>query len=148
MEFYQQMVTLSEVPDHISLCFSVKGCSLKCNECSWSDLTDYQVLTKENFINLLNHYNGYISCVCFLGGEWYSSLVIYLEIAKARNLSTCLYTGLELKDVDTNILKLLDYVKTGKWIKELGGLRSLTTNQKFFDLKTNSDITYKFQRSG
>ena len=46
----------------------------------------------------------------------------------------------------TNFIECFDYIKTGKYNKDLGGLDSLTTNQKFYKIENNDfvDITHMF----
>ena len=56
-------------------------------------------------------------------------------------------------------LEYFDYIKTGPYKKELGGLDSITTNQRFYQVKKKlaymsdevmyrylEDITWKFQK--
>jgi len=145
---YNYDITLQEVPDHISLVFSVAGCLNNCDGCSWesSSLKMKRPLDMVEYANILLKHNRFVSCVCFLGGEWDSNLTKMLSVAKECGLSTCLYTGKELTNIDHNIIKVLDYIKVGCWNKKLGGLREKTTNQRFLDIKSGKDITYKFQK--
>lgn len=80
-----------------------------------------------------------------------------LYFAKKSNLKTCLYTGLETVEAVGSILnfKYLDFLKTGKYNKELGGLNSPLTNQRFYDIIHKdigihefTDTTYRFQPKG
>jgi len=80
--------------------------------------------------------------VVFMGGEWTNDLKEMLKYAKASNIKTCLYTGQD--NVSPDLKSNLDYLKTGKWIKELGGLNSKTTNQIFQNVKTGEILNYKF----
>ena len=115
-------------------------------------------LTKEYLENRIKQYQDMISCVLFLGGEWeIEKLIELLQTVKNTNpsLKTCLYTGLELDEIvelieqDTKEINevnrqynigwtyifennLLDYLKTGRWIRELGGLDNKNTNQRFY----------------
>jgi anaerobic ribonucleoside-triphosphate reductase activating protein len=63
-------------------------------------------------------------------------------LIKEKNLKICLYTGLE--DVSSDIKQLLDYLKTGPYIPEKGGLASKSTNQKFIDLKNGEVLNNYF----
>lgn len=146
MQIYSEMITLQDVPDEIAYTISVYGCKLGCKNCSWSnvDIKPYE-FTINMLDNKLKEIGNYISCVCFLGGEWYRhELIDMLDIVKKYNLKTCLYTGLELFDVDVYIRDKLDYIKVGRYIDELGGLKSYSTNQTFWDLKNNEIINRKF----
>ncbi|VEI46772.1 organic radical activating protein [Actinobacillus equuli] len=72
-----------------------------------------------------------------MGGEWLpEQLIPLLSYCKQRGLQTCLYTGLERDELSAELLSQLTYLKTGRWIAERGGLNSLTTNQRFIDLRT------------
>ncbi len=82
-----------------------------------------------------------------MGGEWLpDKLIPLLKIAQAEGLATCLYTGLEKTELDPRILTSLTYLKTGRWIAERGGLNSLTTNQRFVDLRTGECLNSLFIR--
>lgn len=116
-------------------------------------------LTTEHLENRIKQYQDMISCVLFLGGEWkIKQLIELLQTVKNTNpsLKTCLYTGLELDEIvelieqeinekveigwkyifDNN---LLDYLKTGRWIRELGGLDNKKTNQQFYKVNVNHE---------
>ena len=100
-----------------------------------------------------------ISCVLFLGGEWQiKQLIELLQCVKISNpsLKTCLYTGLELDEIVGLIQNeineqisigwkyifennLFDYLKTGRWIRELGGLDNKNTNQRFYKVNVNHE---------
>lgn len=148
MYYFKKDVVFQEVPGEISLCYLVGGCPLRCKGCHSIFCYDETLGKKfkvEKYTETLDKYNGYISCVLFMGGEWHKDeLLDYLSIAKNKGLKTCLYTG--LKDVGGDIKANLTYLKTGPWIEELGGLNSPTTNQKFVELSTGNDLTSAFQR--
>ena len=83
-----------------------------------------------------------------MGGEWVpEELEKMLRAVAAAGLKTCLYTGLErdeLEAVSERIIPLLTYLKTGRWVMELGGLDSPATNQKFTDLRTGEVLNHLF----
>ena len=87
-------------------------------------------------------YKGLVSCVLFLGGDWDPELLTFLKIAKDFGYKTCLYTG--NTDANTELLSYLDYIKTGPYIEELGGLTSKNTNQKFIKLETGEVLNKYF----
>lgn len=107
-----------------------------------------QELTVEYLKGRLQRYAGLISCVLFMGGEWVpEELEKMLRAVAAADLKSCLYTGLEreeLEAVSDGIIPLLTYLKTGRWVMELGGLDSPTTNQKFTDLRTGEVLNHLF----
>ncbi len=141
-------VVLQEVPGEISLLFTITGCQLNCQGCHSAEIHDEtygEPLSELKFESYLNKYQGFITCVLFFGGEWQRGyLTKLLAIAKRYQFKTCLYSGKD--NLPKQLLSQLDFVKLGKWQAELGGLNSLTTNQRFIDLKTNCLLNEKFQR--
>lgn len=140
-------IVFQEVPGEISLCFSITGCNIGCKGCHSTELWNEDIgadLDAHSFSTWLKKYNGLISCVVFFGGEWQPEhLITLLLIAKKNKLKTCLYTG--QKYLDLNISQHLDFLKTGAWHPNLGGLESLTTNQRFINVKTGENLNYLFQ---
>lgn len=144
-------IVLQEVPNEISLCFTITGCPLACQGChsqyTWNPNFG-EPLTAGVFEKLLTKYDQTISCVLFMGGEWNTEqLLCFITIAKSKNLKTALYTGLNRKQVKKKypeLLTHLDYIKTGKWIPSLGGLDSRTTNQELLEIKTNNVLNHYF----
>jgi anaerobic ribonucleoside-triphosphate reductase activating protein len=149
MRYVDKKICFKEVPKEISLTFTFSGCKLFCKNCHSNYLWDenngieFDLIVLEENLKL---YKNYITCVLFLGGEWDKNICLYLQYIKSINLKTCLYTGLEFEKVDKEIIKNLDYIKTGPYIEEFGGLSSKTTNQKFIDLKNNKNLTYIFTK--
>ena len=81
-----------------------------------------------------------------MGGEWESDLVNKIKLCNDYGLKTALYTGLNLDEVESSnkeLLSVLSYIKVGRWIEELGGLSSITTNQRLINLKTNEVVKMK-----
>lgn len=146
--FYKDtQICFQEVPGEISLAFTMIGCKLHCKGCHSAELWNYtkgKELTLDDFKYIVNKYKNLVTCILFFGGEWNEDFNDYLIYAQYLGYKTCLYTGLD--DIPDSVKKDLDYLKVGRWIEELGGLSSKTTNQRFYDLKNNEDITYKFQK--
>jgi anaerobic ribonucleoside-triphosphate reductase activating protein len=103
-------------------------------------------LSFDFYKELLDKYQGQITTVCFLGGEWYlEDLNNMLKEAKSRDIKTALYTSLEYQDVPLKLKRNLTYLKVGPYTPGLGGLESVITNQKLFELKPKKkDITSLF----
>jgi anaerobic ribonucleoside-triphosphate reductase activating protein len=147
MRYYNRQVVFQEVPNEISLAYSITGCKIRCEGChspfTWSENTGNE-LTEDQFIQDLEKYGSLISCVLFYGGEWSEQqLIRLLSIARnTYNLKTCLYTG--QSSVPDSILSHLTFVKTGKWDKNLGGLQSPTTNQVFLSVQTGTIMNNYF----
>jgi len=137
MRYSNSQIVLQEVPDEITLALSISGCPIRCKGCHSSETWKPgfgKVLNKQELLRLIEANEG-ISCVLFYGGEWYKNeLIAFLKYVKNLNLKTCLYTGLELTEIDNSIIMELDYIKVGRYIEKLGGLSSDTTNQQFLVL--------------
>jgi len=146
MYYSNIQIALQEVPGEISICFSICGCKLHCKGCHsptlWKEKNGVP-LTLEIYKHTLNTYKGFASCVLFMGGEWHETeLINYLEYARKLDYKTCLYTGEE--HVSAPILRELTWIKTGKWISELGGLDAVSTNQKFIHVQSNAILNHLF----
>lgn len=146
MRIANHQIVFQEVPDEITLAFLVAGCGLRCPDChskeAWT-LKNTLELTMEKLKTLLTKYEGMISCILFMGGEWEeTTLIEFLKESQKHGLKTCLYTGAE--DVSQSVKEHLHYLKTGSFIKELGGLNSATTNQRFINVITEEILNYKF----
>ena len=151
LKFTIEQIVWQEVPGEVSLAFLFSGCQLRCKGCHSADTWKVglgQELTVEYLKGRLQRYAGLISCVLFMGGEWVpDELEKMLQTVAAAGLKTCLYTGLEREELETvsdGIIPLLTYLKTGRWVMELGGLDSPTTNQKFTDLHTGEVLNHLF----
>lgn len=138
-------IVLQEVPDEISLALSISGCPLKCRGChsafTW-DQTFGDDLTDEVLHDLIKKHK-HISCVLLYDGlHNVDRLIELFNIVKSYELKTALYTGLD--SISPELEKVVDYLKVGPYIKELGNLQQPTTNQRMY--YRGSDITYKFIR--
>jgi anaerobic ribonucleoside-triphosphate reductase activating protein len=144
-----EQVVWQEVPGEVSLAYTISGCQLGCKGCHSADSWDPKQgrpLSPEHFQQRLQDYQGLISCVLFLGGEWAApALLKLLTLSKTAGLKRCLYTGLELAELSPSIRSELTFVKTGRWFAGRGGLQSPTTNQRFIDLRTGQCLNSHFQ---
>jgi len=143
---YPQIV-VEEVPGEISLALSISGCPLRCSGChsafTYNALAGIPLTSSELDNLILKH--KHISCVLFYGGEWdVEALVPLLQQVKASNLAACLYTGFELIDIPDTLLNILDYIKVGPYIEDLGGLASKSTNQHLYKLTNGVVLTELF----
>jgi len=147
MRYYDTQIVLQEVPDEVSIAFSITGCNIQCKGCHspylWNKNKGLE-LTDDVFIDILTPYIGLATCVLFYGGEWHQEeLIEKLIIAKKNGFLTCLYTGEE--SISFEIEEQLDYLKVGPWIESKGGLDNPDTNQRFIDIKAKATINYKFR---
>jgi anaerobic ribonucleoside-triphosphate reductase activating protein len=144
-------VVFQELPNHISLAFTIHGCPFECPGChsehTWDGNTG-SPLSDQAFVAYLDQYQGLISAVVFLGGEWHAAaLARKLRLAKQRGLITCLYSG--GNHISKQLKPWLDFVKLGPWQEALGGLDSPTTNQRFIELREGEfwqDQTHWFRK--
>lgn len=96
-------------------------------------------MTEDMLIALISGYSAAITCFCFMGGDAEPSEVERISRwirSRWPHIKTAWYSGRsELPDGFD--VKVLDYLKLGPYIAELGGLKSPTTNQVFY--KVSSD---------
>ena len=160
LKYSETMVTFSEIPEEVALCINITGCPVHCPDCHskhlWEDIGNE---LKPVVLSDLIAKNDGITCVAFMGGDNSSEDIYELArwIKNNTELKVCWYSGMPLrKDVP---LEYFDYIKTGSYKKELGGLDSVATNQRFYEVKKKlayksdevmyrylEDITYKFQK--
>lgn len=149
-------IVMQEIPDEITLALNVCGCPYKCKDCHSKFLwkNDGDILNLNELKKLLDRYGQYITCVCFMGGDWSpSALTELLVLIKTFNLKTAIYSGSDSKEIFEDLKKLkFDYIKMGSYKIEKGGLNSLKTNQKLYEAVFQDsslsyvDITSKFWR--
>lgn len=127
LNYTTEQITFQEVPNEISLSFLIAGCPLKCKGCHSADswrvtseahkASEAEIVIKEDVITT-------------------NKSKIYPINSNAKNQLTK-----EINEVNrqynigwTYIFEnnLLDYLKTGRWIRELGGLDNKNTNQRFY----------------
>lgn len=151
LKYAAKDVTFLEVPNEISLTYSLTGCPLKCKGCHSPFLRntklgftlDSEVLEKD-----IKDHLPFITCVCFLGGDWDTPNLIKLLSFTRKTfpfLKICLYSG--YTDVPSDVVQYLDYLKVGEFIEEFGGLTSPETNQRFYKVPSYEDITSYFHTS-
>ena len=139
-------IVFQEVPEEISLALTVTGCQIGCKGCHSPYIWNPQhgmPLTATRLAELLDQYETLITCVVFFGGEWQpQQLCLLLSQCQTAGFKTCLYTGEE--DVSDTIKAHLDYLKTGPWRSEVGGLASRNSNQRFIDIASKEQLNHLF----
>jgi len=119
----------------------IQGCNRKCDDCHNPSTWDVENGKKVEVTDLVKELNE--KCInkklTISGGEPLLQYPAVLELVKSlTDFNIVLYTGFEFDDVPPEILKFLDYLKIGPYIKE-----ERTTimpyigskNQKFIQLK-------------
>lgn len=141
LKYLGYSIALQEVPNEISLVFNISGCPHKCEGCHSKYLWEYEGnYVADDLENIINHYKGMITCICFMGGEQnIYELLYYLKYVKYRRLKTCLYSGCDSIEDISKLLPYLDWVKTGRYIESLltddniqYGIKLATSNQKIY----------------
>ena len=125
-------IVFQEVPNEVTLALNISGCPNRCKGCHsphlWEDTGEE--LTTDLLDGLLERYGVGITCVCFMGGDQDPAYVAELAaFVHARGYKTAWYSG---RDFGITGLRDYDFIKTGPYIEALGGLKSPTTNQRFY----------------
>ena len=150
LKYYTYELTFAEVPDEISLCFSISNCQNRCDGCHSPFLREDvgDTLDKDSLCEIVNRHREQFTCICFLGeGNDKNTLQELITFSKKLGYRTCLYSGRD--DVCIDEYKDLNYIKIGSYKTSYGPLNKKTTNQKMYKLSADSsaaseDITYKF----
>ena len=153
MKSASEMICFQEVPDEVSLSLSISNCPFRCEGCHSPWLREDCGKELEKVLPpLLEKYKNLISCVLFMGGDdsaQIDALEYWLKFCRRYGLKTALYSGHNNMKHLKKIEHLIDYIKIGEYNQFLGGLKSNTTNQRFYKNieKGWEDITYKFWTS-
>lgn len=136
-------ITFAEIPKEVSLSFSIMGCQNRCVGCHSPQLRglDGRVFN-DDFEGILKAYKTSITTILLLGeGHDKKILIETLERLSKTGLKVALYSGRD--NVDSDLVKYLDYYKVGSYQAEYGGLDCKTTNQKLYKIENGSlkDIT-------
>lgn len=134
--------TCQEVPNEVSLTFSITNCPHRCEGCHspWLQENIGDELTLADILYYMNKYSDGFTCVCFMGtGGDLVSLKNLVEYVRSLGYKTCVYSG-ESIDAAKEV-GFPDYFKEGQYNKELGGLNHRTTNQHMW--KKNSEDEYE-----
>lgn len=141
LKYANTQVVFTEVPNEISLAINITGCTIHCKGChsQWLWSNKGKELTKDELHNLIENNKG-ITTVLFMGGDnFIKQLTECARDIKYHypNLKIAWYSGRrDLEDSRNSRIKeletYLDYIKIGPYVKQLGGLDSPSTNQKFY----------------
>lgn len=146
INYVDSFIVFSEIPDEISLAFTISNCPNNCCGCHSPELRTNigHQLTTQVILDKLLHAK-YTTCVLFMGGDANPDYIDYLaqNIKENTSLKTAVYSGL----VNPTLFQSLffDYIKTGPYIPSRGPLTKKTTNQQLFKANNNKwiDITYR-----
>ena len=137
-------IVFQEVPNEMSLAVSISGCTLRCAGCHsrylWEDKGE--VLSIFAIEQLLKLEDG-VTCLLLMGGEHNIDTLVEIFMHFHRKIKTAWYCGLDMIPKDKlGIVQYLDFVKTGHFDMELGGLSSPTTNQRLYKIEHQGDGNY------
>ena len=131
IKYTTYQITFAEVPDEVSLTFSISNCPGRCEGCHSPELREDvgEDLIKDLPL-LIEKYRGMITCVALLGeGNDLLALQQVIDLIHKNGLKSCVYYG---RDEYSEILPFSDYIKLGHYDCKRGGLNNPNTNQKFY----------------
>lgn len=151
LKYESTLITFTEVPNEISLCFNITNCPCRCEECfePWLREDRGAELTLDVIKTIYNK-SPKITCICFLGGDGDYDALYKLCIAlkfEIPDIKLAMYSG--RTQMNSQMKEVLDYYKIGPFVPMYGPLNKKTTNQKFYkkiDQNSWLDITYLFQK--
>lgn len=144
LKCYSYDIVCQEIPDEISLAVNISCCPNRCPGCHspWLWEEAGEEMTEDMLTSLISGYSAAITCFCFMGGDAEPSEVERISRwIKSRwpHIKTAWYSGrAELPDGFD--VKVLDYLKLGPYIEELGGLNSPDTNQVFYKVSPDGTL--------
>ncbi len=148
IKYADEMICFQEVPDEITLSFSISNCPRHCEGCHSAYLSrDIGLPLKERLTSAIAENKGLITCVLFMGGDdekQVDELRECIAICQKEKLKVALYTGSD--EFPLRLSERLDYIKYGRYDKLRGGLNDPNTNQRFYKKDNGEwvDITYRF----
>ena len=144
-------IVFQEVPDEVTLAINITNCPNQCPGCHSKYLWENtgQKLDTNALNQLVEQYKSGITCVCFMGGDNEPESVAQLarQVKKDYGVKVAWYSG--KNELPQNVsTDHFDYIKVGRYVAELGGLDSLTTNQRMMQRLADGrvrDITGRFR---
>ena len=154
LKFVNYHIVFREVPGEVTLAINLSNCPNRCKGCHSPYLREDtgQVLDNNILAQLLEKYGNAITCVCFMGGDASPQEVeqcsIFLHNQTEGRIKTAWYSGKNSFPQECS-LQNFDYIKLGPYIEHLGGLDSITTNQRFYRVENEKmvNITKVFSKA-
>lgn len=152
-------LTLNEIPDHIAVAIELGNCKQNCKGCHspWLSykLPRHQWTELEAVMRKVNEQvKKGADAIVIMGGTYNGidtgELIEAINIL-SRYAPVGIYSGLPYAATihkDLREYSKLTWLKTGNYIRKLGGLTSPTTNQQFFERSADGvweDKSYVFQ---
>jgi anaerobic ribonucleoside-triphosphate reductase activating protein len=153
LRFVNYDIVFREVPDEVTLAINLSNCPNRCKGCHSPYLKENvgRALDRNSLDVLLDKYGGAITCVCFMGGDAspkeVEGLAGYVHAKTGGRLKTGWYSGKSTLPRDCSV-EHFDYIKLGPYVESLGGLDSVTTNQRFYRVGNGTmiDVTGGFHK--
>ncbi|MBO5698861.1 MAG: anaerobic ribonucleoside-triphosphate reductase activating protein [Bacteroidaceae bacterium] len=147
-------IVFQEFPDEVTLAINLSLCPNRCPGCHSSILMGDvgEELTQEVLMQLIQKYDGEITCVALMGGDNDPQTVQQrlLEVKQQyKELKTGWYSGCQDLPEHFNPAAF-NYVKVGPYKADLGGLNNPNTNQRFYKVEhdhTLTDLTHRFRKN-
>ncbi len=154
LKYYNHDIVFQEYPDEVTLAINLTLCPNRCVGCHSAFLRENigEELTEERLAALIESNDG-ITCVGFQGGDndpqALFALARHIREKYEGRIRTGWYSGRtwlpDLKELST----ALNYVKIGGYSSKLGPLSSPTTNQRFYRIEPDgqlTDLTLRFRK--
>ncbi|MBM6701110.1 4Fe-4S cluster-binding domain-containing protein [Megasphaera elsdenii] len=152
-------ITLTEIPNRISVFFEIGNCTCHCDGCHSPELWDTNYtrpnMTVQEMIDYVHEqYKLGANAVVIMGGWNNEEVSRSALILLLLDLSCEFQVGIYVGDDYLGCLPRLPikWIKSGRYEKDKGGLDSPTTNQKFYEFnsyyQTWEDKTKEYFQKG
>lgn len=137
LKYLNYDIVFQEVPGEVCLAINITNCPNRCKGCHSPELMKDigEELNESVLLSLLEKYGKAIGCICFMGGDASPKEVEYLAsfLKKQRTfeIKVAWYSGKQYLPSNFEI-DHFDFIKLGPYVQNMGGLNSLTTNQRFY----------------
>lgn len=142
LKYVNYDIVFQEIPNETTLAINISNCPCHCKGCHSPYLAKDigTELTSYSLLELLKKNKG-VTCVAMMGGDSEPQEVEYFSelVRNIAGLRYAWYSGRQELPKDIDISKF-DYIKLGPYIEELGGLKSPTTNQRFYEVQMSREI--------
>lgn len=143
-------IVFQEIPDETTLAINLSLCPNRCPGCHspllWQDVGEE--LNEAAIDQLLQRYGSAVTCVSLMGGDNDTEAVDRLaQYIRSKGKKAGWYSGKQALP-HSFCAAHFDYVKTGPYIEQLGGLDKPTTNQRLYKITGSEmhDITSRMQK--
>ncbi len=145
-------IVFREIPDQTTLAINLSNCPHRCVGCHSPQLQQDigEILNEKTLQGIIDKYLGFITCVCFMGGDLdpqsVNNLACFVKQNYNNNLKTGWYSGNNRLSEKVSVQNF-DYIKIGSYNYKLGGLDSETTNQRIYKIENLNllDVTFRMR---